>query len=270
MVILTRRRYDCAMGHAGGEGEIFPALSDEATAGNCGQVFLCRARCWQLHRRSDGEHHWPLLEEAIEVAWLTGNPFLVQVVEGADTEIASILGGSIDSGGEGQHLLDARWRVVVDGPADVVVASVSGDPTRHTFADLAHAFACAARVVKPGGKVVVLSEALPELGRSAEIMRLTEDPGKTLHVLAEEKPADHEAGYLWCRAAQQAKLYLLSRLDADVAEELFVTPLENAGQVERILGSDATCLFCRTPTRPWRRARDKSQLRIPRIDGGFT
>ena len=74
-------------------------------------------------------------------------------------------------------------------------------------------------------------------------MRTTEDPGKTLSILAEEKPVDHEAGFLWCHAAQQAKLYLLSRLDTDTAEELFVTPLESAGQVERILGSDASCLF---------------------------
>ena len=111
LVILTRRSYDCSMGHAGGEGDLFPALSDEATRKElAGKFSFAAPVTGKSQRKSESHPHWPLHEEALEVAWLTGNPFLVQVIEGTDTEIAGIVAGSIDSSGEGQRLLDARWR----------------------------------------------------------------------------------------------------------------------------------------------------------------
>jgi nickel-dependent lactate racemase len=231
LVLLTRRSYDCRMGYAGGEGGLFPALSDEAAR---------KEAAAKLSFSAPGAQPWPAQELATEVVWLLGAPFFVQVIEGRDGEIAGVLGGSIDSSPEGQRLLDARWRIEVDEPADVVVATISGDPARTDFTDLARALACAVRVVKPNGKVVLLTDAAPTLGRSAEIMRITEDPGETLRILAQEKPADEEAGFLWCRAAQNAKLYLLSRLPTETAEELFVTPLENARQALRVIGAEST------------------------------
>jgi hypothetical protein len=60
-------------------------------------------------------------------------------------------------------------------------------------------------------------------------------------MLLKETPDDLEAGYLWASAATTAKLYLLSRLGVDVAEELFTTPLENAGQAQKLLRG--RCLF---------------------------
>ena len=234
LVLLTRRSYDCRMGYAGGEAALYPALGDDAAR---------QEAVGKLSFESPGEQPWPAQQEATEVCWLLGAPFFVQVVEGAGGEIAAILAGSIDSSPEGQRLLDARWRVEVDEPADVVVAAIGGDPGQHTFADFARALACAVRVCKPAGKVVLLTDANPVLGRSTQIMRQTEDPHETLQILAQEKPADHEAGFLWCRAAEQAKLYLLSGLPTETAEELFVTPLENANQVRRIIGAESTCLF---------------------------
>ena len=62
-------------------------------------------------------------------------------------------------------------------------------------------------------------------------------------MLLQERPADLAAGSLWASAAVHAKLYLLSGLPAELAEELFVTPLEHARQVERLLTADAACLL---------------------------
>lgn len=234
LVLLTRRGYDTMTGYAGGECALFPGLSDQSTRLEAAS---------KLSFEPPGKQPWPWQQEAAEVAWYLGAPFLVQVIEGQDAEIAGILAGPVETSGDGQKLLDDRWHVEVDQPADVVVAGVGGNPARHTFLDLARALACAARVVKPQGRIVLLSQAEPSLGRSAEIMRLTEDPGKTLLVLAEEKPIDHEAGFLWAHAAQVAKLYLLSRLPEEVTEEMFVVPLDKPSQVERILGGQGSCLF---------------------------
>jgi nickel-dependent lactate racemase len=234
VVILSRRRYDPLLGYSGSEGSLYPALSDEATQ----HEWLER-----LTMDAPGDNPWPIRQEAAEVAWLMGAPFMVQVIEGAGEEIAHVVGGVADSSLEGQRLLNARWRTAVEAPADTVVAGVSGDPAQHDFADLARAMACAARVVKPQGRIVVLSQAGPSFGPGGEILRDADSPETALRLLRKETPPDMPAAFQWANAVQQASVYLLSELPLETAEEMFVTPLEHAGQVQRLLGSNGSCLF---------------------------
>jgi nickel-dependent lactate racemase len=234
LVVLARRSYDPMLGYTGPEGAIFPALCDEATR----QEMLSR-----LTMTAPGEKIGPALREAVEVAWLLGAPFMLQVIEGAADDIVHVVGGVAESGDEGRRLLNARWRVTVDQPADTVVAAVSGLPSRHTFADLARAAAAASRVVKSGGRIVLVTRAAPALGPGAEQLRQAEDAGRGLDLVLHSKPADLAAAFLWARAAQQAGICLLSGLPVEVAEELFATPLDNVRQVQRLAADGATCLF---------------------------
>ena len=234
LILLTGRRYDPVFGISGAETALFPNLGDEATLQETGA---------ELSLDAPDNDPWPIRKEAVEIAWLLGAPFLLQVIEGAGDEVLHVLGGPVESTAEGQRLLDARWRVEVDRAADVVVACIGGDPAGQTVADLAQAFASAARVVRPGGRIALLTDAQPAPGRSAELMRLNEDPGAFLNMLLEEKPTDLATGFLWASAAQQAKLYLLSRLPGEMVEELFATPLEHASQVQRLVGPSDLCLI---------------------------
>ncbi len=231
-VLLTRRSYDCLLGYAGGAGALYPRLSDAAT--------LTELHT-HLSLHAPGGEPWKLQREAAEVAWLLGVPFLVQVIEGSDGAVLHVLGGPVESSAEGQRLLDDRWRVEVEEPADVVIASVSGDPAGHPFADFGRAWGAAARVVKPGGAIILLTDAAPPLGSAAALLRQRDDADAALKLLLEENPPDIEAGFEWASAAAKAKLYLLSRLATEVAEELLTTPLDNAGQGQKLL--HGRCLF---------------------------
>ena len=231
-VLLTRRGYDGVLGYSGGEGALFPGLADEATQ---------RELQSRITLSAPGGEPWKHKREAAEVAWLLGVPFLVQVIEGRGGTVQHVLGGPVESSGEGERLLDAQWRIEADEPADVVLATVEGDAARQSFDDLARAFVSASRVVKPGGKIVLLAEAAPELGASAALLRQTEEPARALKQLLHDKPADLEAGFNWASAAEKASLYLMSGLGAEVTEELFATPLEHPGQVQKLL--QKRCLF---------------------------
>jgi nickel-dependent lactate racemase len=233
LVVLSRRGYDPLLGYSGSEGMLFPTLSDEATR---------RELFGQLSMASPDARSWPIQKEAHEVAWLLGAPFMVQVIEGAGEEITHVVGGLADTGAEGERLLNARWRVEVDEPADTVLASVSGDPARQTFADLARAAAAASRVVRPRGRIILLSSANPPLGVGAELLRHTEDAVKALDLLQEKKPTDMAAAFQWAHASQQAGIYLLGGLPAEVVEELNAVPLDDPGQVQRLLTPEGSCL----------------------------
>src|SRR5262249_42729068 len=151
----------------------------------------------------------------------------VQVVEGPGDQLAHVLGGSLDASAEGQRLLESGWRVTVEQPADVVIASVSGDPARHDLASLAQALANAARVVQPGGQIALLTEATPDLGEAGALIRQAGSPQEALAQLKGDKAPEHLAAHQWAAAVDKAHVYLLSGLPEEVAEDLFTTPLEN-------------------------------------------
>src|SRR5262249_47753037 len=132
VVVLSGRGYDPRLGYSGAEGSLFPALSDEATLEDTND---------RLSTAPPGAAPWPLRQEAEEAAWLLGAPFFVQIIPGAGGTIAHVISGMADTSREGQRLLDVRWRQVVAGPAGTVVATVSGDPARQGFRDLAAALA---------------------------------------------------------------------------------------------------------------------------------
>src|SRR5207253_75046 len=139
----SRCAYDPLHGYSGGEAALFPALSDEATR----HEFLAH-----LMTALPSEQTRPSQPEAVEVAWLLGIPFLVQVIEGAGDQVTDVVAGTAAASAEGRRLVDVRWRLAVEKPAHTVVAGVSGDPAHHDFTDLAQALLCASRVVEPRGR----------------------------------------------------------------------------------------------------------------------
>jgi nickel-dependent lactate racemase len=234
LVVLTHQGYDPLLGYSGAEGALFPALSDEATL---------REMDARLSMAAPGVKPWPARQEAEEVAWLLGAPFFVQVIEGAADNLVHVLGGVVASAEEGRRLQDVQWRREVERLADVVVASVSGNPAHHDFAALARALACASRVLKPNGRIVLLTRGKPALGEGAELLRQAEDASRALSLLEKHHGLDRSAAFQWASAAQHARIYLLSDLPAETAEELFTVPLEHAGQVQRLLNAETSCLF---------------------------
>jgi nickel-dependent lactate racemase len=233
LVVLSHRGYDPLLGYSGAEGAIYPALSDEATR----QELLDR-----LSLLAPGTAAWPVRQEAAEVAWLLGAPFFVQVIEGPGGDVLHVLGGLKESSDEGQRLLDAQWRITVEKPADLVIASLGGDPAQHDFGDLARALAAASRVVQPGGKIVLLTGSAPVLGPGSALLRQAEDAGQALELLRKQKPPDMAAAFEWASAAQRATLYLYSGLPEETVEELFTVPLDQAGQVQRLINEAGSYL----------------------------
>ncbi len=233
LVVLSTRGYDPALGYSGAESAIYPLLGDEATR----QELTSK---WSL--APPGGSPWPPLREAAEVGWLLGAPFLVQVIPGTGDEISRVVGGSLGATAEGQRQLDERWRLSVAEPVGTVLASISGDPARHDFGDLARAAACASRVVRTNGRIIILTEAAPLLGSAGEWLRRHDDASLALEALRKPKSPDLTDAFLWASAAEKAHIYLLSGLPAETAEELFATPLESLEQVRRLLSAEGPCL----------------------------
>jgi nickel-dependent lactate racemase len=234
IVVLSGRRYDPLLGYGGAEGALYPALSDKET------------RQEMSHRVNLGVPEaapWPARRAATETAWLLGAPFFVQVIESGGDGVAQVVAGTTEASREGQRLLDAAWRRRVPQAADLVIASLSGDPARHTFASLTAALACAARVVQPGGRIALLTKATPPLGTEVDMLRGADDPRELLQRLRGKQTVELAPVLQWAGAASQARINLLSGLPDETVEELFATPLHEAREVQRLLDAGGSCLF---------------------------
>jgi nickel-dependent lactate racemase len=235
LIVVGRFGYDPMLGYAGGLSDLFPALSDEATRGEFAM---------KLSEAPPGARPRPVWQEIEEISWLLGMPFLLQVVEGFGDGVLHVLAGLASAvTREGQRLLDQQWRVVVDEAPELVVATLSGEPARHSFADLTAAMASAARVVRPGGRIVLLTRVGGELGPCIEYLRQAEDPAQGLALVRQHKLPDATSAWQLATAAQHAQLFLLSNVAQETAEELFVTPLDSPGQVQRLIDDAISCLI---------------------------
>jgi nickel-dependent lactate racemase len=234
LVILTDLRFDLQMGHAGAAGAVFPAMSDVETR-----------HAWDKSLTMDAPQNapWPARGEAEEVAWLLGAPFQVQVLEGAGDTIAAVIAGSNDVAADGRALLDRVWRGTVVRPADVVIAAMSGDPARQDIGDMARALACAARVVRPSGTIVLLCQTRPALGEGFQRMMDQDDSERAFKFLAATPPDEWPAAYSWLQAVRRARVILLSGIPTEVAEGLFATPIDQARQVQRLIDAGGECVF---------------------------
>ena len=197
LVVLAGCRYDPQVGRGGAVGALFPALSDEATRAELnGRPNL---------EGPDAAPEIAAQAEATEAAWLLGAPFFVQVIEAAGDGVAHVLGGTAAAATEARRLLDAAWGWEAPSLADVVVASVSGDPARQTFADLAAAAASAGRVVQPDGRIILLSQARPDLAAEAETLLRADDAPEALSRLRRKTTLEQVPALRWAEAASRAR-----------------------------------------------------------------
>jgi hypothetical protein len=233
LVVLSARRFDPRIGRGG--GAVFPAFGDDA------------ART-ELDNRPDLDGADSAAEEeaearAAETAWLLGAPFFIEVIEAAGDGVAHVTAGTSAISEESRRLLDASWRWEAPALADVVVATISGDPTRQTFADLAAAAACAARVVEPGGRIILLSRTPPGMTDESARLLQADDAQSALEQMNGRPTIEQLPAWRWAGAADRARLYLLSGFEDQTVEDLFATPLQNGAQVQRLLDSGGSILI---------------------------
>lgn len=232
VVVLSGVHFDPSHGYVGSADFVYPALSDVETQ-----------RAWQkaLTIEPPADEPWPLRREAEEVLWLLGAPFLVQAIHGDGDTIAEVIGGSAESAAAARQALDDRWRASVPRRAELVVATVRGDPSAVIADDLARAMACAARVVAPHGVIVVLSDSRPELGEGLTQAAQLGGPAAALAALHAHPSPDYSTAYQWLRAAEKHRVILLSGLADDDVESLFVTPLGKPHQLQKLIDAAGSC-----------------------------
>lgn len=227
--------FDPMLGYRGNFSTIYPGMSsEEAIKKSHGQP--------NSELEPDDERQLRQLIE--EVGWLLGIQFTVQVVAAAQSGVHRVLAGASESVFRtGKKLLEENWTFNCSERADTVIVAVEPSGTgKHGWKEVCAAIDTARRLVYHDGKIIVLSQLKEEPEAGIKLYARGGAPLDVMGDLRELQPVDLIPTTQLARASDWARIYLLSELDADFLEDLFVTPLESKEALGRLLKISENCL----------------------------
>ena len=226
--------YDPVLGYRGTSSVFYPGLSSVEAIG--------RAH-GQGHSELGPDDERPLRQTIDEIAWLLGSLFTIQVIPAAGTGVAEVLAGASEAVfRQAKQSLARHWQLRSER-ADIVVVAVDADAAGHGWRQVGAALSAARRLVRKGGKVVVLSELQAELETGLELLKDSPSPRNAIQPLRQLSPPDLMPATQLASTADWADIYLLSKLDGQTVDDLFMIPLDNEREYQRLLAGEGTCIF---------------------------
>lgn len=172
----------------------------------------------------------PIYEEMREIARMVGPCFALNVTLNRKREITGVFAGDVFKA----HALGCAFaRSVsmqqVDRPFDVVVTSNSGFPLDLNLYQAVKGMDTAARIVSPGGAVVMAAECshgVPPEGHFRELLRARRSPAELLDMINGFADAvqDQWQVQILARVLQKARVYLHSSLPEDEVRGAHLLP----------------------------------------------
>ncbi|HEV3416439.1 MAG TPA: lactate racemase domain-containing protein, partial [Pirellulales bacterium] len=196
-------------------GAVFPTFSDAATLDRF-RATVAASEPDEMARRR---------KEAQEVAWLLGIMLTIQVVPASAGGVLHVVAGNLDAvERRGSELCKSAWDFEVPRRADLVVAAIEG-VDQQTWENVGRAVAAASRAVADDGAIAICTELEAKPGPALGWLRRARNLPDALRHIRRQHTADAAAAHELAQALQRGRVYLLSRLDESVVEELGMAPV---------------------------------------------
>ena len=154
----------------------------------------------------------PIWEEMLEVALRTEPTLMLNVTLNREREITGVFAGELEAAhAAGRAFCAASAFCPVPQLYDVVITTNSGYPLDINLYQSVKGMSAAARVVKPGGAIILVAECregIPEYGEYAQLLRSAESPQALLERI--------EAPGFSCHDQWEAQVQAMVQLRAEV------------------------------------------------------
>jgi nickel-dependent lactate racemase len=155
---------------------------------------------------SDGNPVW---EEMLEVALATNPTFLLNVTLNSERQITGVFAGDLqEAHATGREFCRRSSMVEVPQLYDIVVTTNSGYPLDQNLYQTVKGMSAAARIVKPGGAIILAAECsdgLPDHGEYAALLRSAADPAELLERVESPDFSSHDQWQVQIQAMVQKK-----------------------------------------------------------------
>jgi nickel-dependent lactate racemase len=171
-------------GFSGGPKGVLPAVaSADSVLSNHGAKMVGHPQAtWGVTqaRPEQGQRGNPIWEEMLEVALKTEPTFLLNVTLNRAREITGIFAGELrQAHAAGRDFCRQSAMVPVPHLFDIVITTNSGYPLDINLYQAVKGMSAAARIVRPGGSIIVAAECwegTPEHGEYANLLRQADSP----------------------------------------------------------------------------------------------
>lgn len=230
VVTIGPAEFDSVLGVRGTASSLFPGLSDLES--------LQRVK-GQGHEELSPDDPRPLRQIVDEIGWLLGLQFSIAVIPSGGTTAHEVIAGQCDRVlRRARRQLKSKWRIHSDERAELVLVSVPEDAAGHHWDQVAAAIDAGRRLVERNGRIVVLSQLAASIGSGMEILKSVREPRDAIKQIQRSRPPDLLAATRLALATDWANVSLLSRLDPGDVSDLFMLPLENEREVQRLLDAE--------------------------------
>jgi nickel-dependent lactate racemase len=199
-------------GFSGGPKAVLPALADQhAVLANHGAEMIANPKAtWGVTYGN------PIWEEIREVALLTSPTFLLNVSLNREREITSVYAGDMLQAHQvGTDFVKRVASVGVPGLFDIVITTNSGYPLDLNLYQAVKGMSSAARIVKPGGSIIIATECrdgIPHHGEYEALLREAASPQELLEIVGHHgcKRQDQWQAQIQAQVQLKADVYVYS------------------------------------------------------------
>jgi len=214
-------------------GSIFPGFSDQSTV----------LRFHSGSSRNGRSRQPKLVSEADHVAWLLGVNFTIQLVPAGGASVLHVLAGQTDAvRRRGQELYRAAWNARSSERASLVVAAIEGDAPEQSWENFGRALESAAAVVQEGGAIALCTDLAASPGPAMRCVAKARSPDMAVRRISKDQPPDALPALRLAQSLQHNSVYLLSRLDPQVVEDLDMIPIADADELVRLTRHHRSCI----------------------------
>lgn len=220
--------------YRGPYGGLYPKFSDADAQRRFRNPRLCDA--WD-------ETFLKSQEEVDSIGRQSGAQFTVQVVPGSGDGAAAIVAGETQAVRQrAEELCSKRHRHVTPRPAKIVVAGLTG-AANQTWQDAATAMAAVIDAAEDGGAIALCTELAEPLSPALEMLaRVGDDSDEAVEQLGRDRPSDIYPVLQIASALHRVRVYLLSRLESSIVEDLGLIPVSDPGDIGRLAARSGGCL----------------------------
>jgi len=214
---------------------VFPSFSDQRT--------LQRFRAVES-RMAQAAQRKQLAEEVRNVGWLLGLTFTLQIVPGPGDRVLHALAGEYTAvQRRARELYEAAWRYSVPRRARLVVAGIEGGYAQQTWHNVGRAAAAAGALVEDGGAIAICCDVASEPGPAVQRLATAPSREEALRQIRKEAPADALTAAQLAHVLRRAKVYLLSRVNETVLEDLEIAPITESQDLVRLTKRFESCIL---------------------------
>ncbi len=241
---------ETATGYFGIHTPLFPAFSDAQTLSRFRRLDI-------LGSGAPGRRQ--LQSEVDQTAWLLGVNFTVQVVPAAGDRLLHVVAGQCDAvRRRGRQLYDEAWSWLVARRSSLVIAAIEGGQTHQTWENFGRALDAAGAVVEDDGAIAVCCELADAPGPGVQSIAAARSRRSALKHIRKDRPDDALPAAQLARALDHDKIYLLSRLDPGLVEELEMIPLAGGDELARLARRHRSCILVANAPRTVMTVEEKS------------